>query len=131
MHNFSDRVSERLRSLERPIEAFSQVLWPYPESKLIFYVSILAVLDYVSTFIVLELSGNSQISEIGLLEKWTLQTGEFPRLLLMDMVSIFTLDYLGYWYKIPIHKAGLQWIRSCRFCPSIDSIFCSYLGGCC
>ena len=115
MHSFSDRVSERLRknaerqrSLERPIEAFSRVLWPYPESKLIFYVIILGVLDYASTFIAFELSGNSQITEIGLLAKWALQTGGFPKLLLVDMVSICTLIFLAIGARSLYTKLGFN-----------------------
>ena len=115
MFNLYDKVRNRLRkdieserSLDRPIEDFSLLLWPYPESKLIFYVSILAVLDYVSTFIALELSGNSKISEIGLLAKWALQTGGFPGLLLVDMVSIFTLIFLAIGARSLYTKLGFN-----------------------
>jgi len=102
MHIFFDGLRNRLRnhfeqerSLERPIEAFSRALWPYPESKLVFYISILAVLDFVSTFTALELSGNGQVAEVGLLAKWALQTGGFPGLLLMDVVSIGMLTCMA------------------------------------
>lgn len=99
---------ERERRLERPVEGFSRALWPYPESKLIFYVGLLAVLDYVSTFAALELSGNSQVSEVGLLAKWALQTGGFARLLLVDVVSTGTLICLAVGARYLYKKVGFN-----------------------
>ena len=115
MHTFFDGVRNRARtriereqSLERPIEAFSRVLWPYPESKLVFYVSLLAILDYVSTFTALEFSGNSHISEVGLLAKWALQTAGFPGLLIVDVVSIGTLICLAIGVRYLYTKLGFN-----------------------
>lgn len=95
MSVFLDRVKyrfqkgiEKERNLERPIESFSRVLWPYAESKLVLYVGLLAILDYLSTFAVLELSNNSRVSEAGLLAKWALQSGGFFGLLIMDLVCV-------------------------------------------
>jgi hypothetical protein len=95
MSEFLDRVKYRVhksiekeRNLERPIEAFSRVLWPYAESKLVLYVGLLAILDYLSTFAVLELSNNSRVSEAGLLAKWALQSGGFFGLLIMDLICV-------------------------------------------
>jgi len=115
MHAFFNGVKnrvrksiERERALERPIEAFSRVLWPYPESKLVFYVSLLAVLDYVSTFTALELSVNSHVSEVGLLAKWALQTGGFPGLLLMDAAAIVILICLAFGVRSLYTKLGFN-----------------------
>jgi hypothetical protein len=82
---------EKERSLERPVEAFSRVLWPYAESKLVLFVGLLAILDYLSTFAVLELSSNSGVSEAGLLAKWALHGGGFFGLLIMDLVCVSTI----------------------------------------
>lgn len=82
---------ERERSLDRPLGTLSLVLWPYPELKLVLYISLLAFLDYLSTFNALELSGNSQVAEVGLMAKWALQTGGFSRLFLVDLAVICAL----------------------------------------
>ena len=58
---------ERDRSSERYVEAVSRSLWPWRESWLLGLVSLVAVLDYVSTYAVLELSGNTHVYEGGLL----------------------------------------------------------------
>jgi hypothetical protein len=85
---------ERERRLDGPIGAISRKLWPYPESKLILYVIIAAILDYTSTFTALELSSN-QVYEAGLVAKWALKTGGFPGLFLMDIASVSTLIFMA------------------------------------
>jgi hypothetical protein len=65
-------------------------------------------LDYLSTFAALELSGNSQVSEVGLLAKWALQTGGFPRLLLADSIAIGTLICMAIIIKSLITKLGFN-----------------------
>jgi hypothetical protein len=115
MFNLYDRVRDSLRkdieherSLDRPIEDFSLLLWPYPESKLIFYISLLAILDYASTYTALNLSGNSQVAEVGLMAKWALQCGGFPRLLLVDAIAIGTLIFLAVIARYMYGKLGLK-----------------------
>jgi hypothetical protein len=94
------------RKLERPFEKFSRFLWPWAESKLILFVSLLAVLDYVSTFAALELSGNNQISEAGLLAKWALETGGFLKLFLVDAGAIGTILFLAIGVRALYRKWG-------------------------
>ena len=81
---------ERERRLDGPLGAISRKLWPYPESKLVVYAIIVAILDYTSTFAALELSGN-QVYEAGLMAKWALKTGGFPGLFLVDVASVSAL----------------------------------------
>lgn len=76
---------------ERYVEAVSRSLWPWRESLLLPLVSCLAVLDYTSTYIALELSGNNYLYEGGLLANWALQTGGFTGLFLVDIAAISTL----------------------------------------
>ena len=93
-----DRVRknvERERKLERPLEKVSMLLWPWNESRLVLFVSLLAVLDYVSTFAALELSGNNQVYESGLLANWALETGGFFKLFMVDAASIGALILLA------------------------------------
>jgi hypothetical protein len=113
MHSFFDSIRDKLRKniererrLDHPLETISLVIWPYPESKLVFYVSLLAFLDYTSTFVALRLSGNSQIYEAGLLAKWALQTGGFSKLFLVDVVCIGTLICMAYIVRSIYSKMG-------------------------
>ncbi|HEX9897436.1 MAG TPA: hypothetical protein VGA85_07270 [Dehalococcoidales bacterium] len=119
---------ERERSLDRPLEAISRVLWPYPESKLIFYVSLLAVLDYLSTFIALELSGKGQLSEVGLLANWALETGGFPRLLFVDAAVIFSLICVAINAKSIYTRLGLRGFARAAFAFLLVPYFVFIMG---
>ena len=79
------------RSMERYVEAFSRSLWPWKESWLLALVGLVAVLDYLSTFTALELSGNKYLYEGGLVANWALRTAGFTGLFLFDTVIISTL----------------------------------------
>ncbi len=102
MHRIFESMKERIRrgvererKLERPLEKVSRLLWPWDETKLVLFVSLLAVLDYISTFAALELSGNNQVYESGLLANWALETGGFIALFLVDAASIGALILLA------------------------------------
>ena len=82
---------ERDRSNEQYMETASRSLWPWGESRLLVLVGFLAVLDYVSTYAVLELSGRSDVYEGGPLASWALQTGGFARLFWIDLAATSTL----------------------------------------
>ena len=115
MLDLFDRVRNRLRKdiererhLDGHIETISIKLWPYPEKKLVFYVIIMALLDFTSTFTALKLSGNDHVSEVGLLAKWALQDGGFSRLFLVDTIAICTLIFLAIIARSMYVKFGLN-----------------------
>jgi hypothetical protein len=99
---------ERERHLEPRVETLSRKLWPYPISKLVFYITILAVLDFVSTFTALELSGCSHVYEAGPIAKWALQTGGFPVLFIVDTICISTLISLAFGARFFYERLGLK-----------------------
>lgn len=82
---------ERDRASEHYVEAVSRSLWPWRESWLLALVVLVAVLDYASTYAVLELSGNEYVYEGGPLASWALQMGGFTKLFLVDMVAVMAL----------------------------------------
>ena len=82
---------ERDRANERYVEVVSRSLWPWQESRLLAIVGCLAALDYVSTYAVLELSGNKYVCEGGPLANWALQMGGFTGLFLLDIAAVTTL----------------------------------------
>jgi len=82
---------ERDRANERYAEVVSRSLWPWQESRLLAIVGCLAALDYVSTYAVLELSGNKYVCEGGPLANWALQMGGFTGLFLLDIAAVTAL----------------------------------------
>ena len=79
------------RSTERYVEAVSRSLWPWRESRLLALVGLLVMLDYLSTFAALELSGNKYLYEGGPLANWALQTAGFAGLFLFNIFIISAL----------------------------------------
>jgi len=89
-----DRVQkswERDRSLERYVEAASRLAWPWREPWLLPLVGTVAVLDYVSTYAALELSGKGYVYESGALAGWALRMGGFDALLMADIAAVVAL----------------------------------------
>ena len=85
------RANEQDRKLEKPIEKVSRLIWPWPESKLIQFVSLLAMLDFLSTFAALRFNLSHQVYEVGPMAKWALAIGGFPILLVVDAAVIGVL----------------------------------------
>jgi len=99
---------ERDRSSERYVEAVSRSLWPWGETRLLALVGFLAMLDYVSTYAVLELSGNKYVYESGPLASWALQIGGFTGLFLFDMAAISTLLLIAVFIRSLHSKFGFK-----------------------
>ena len=99
---------ERDRSSERYVEAVSRSLWPWRESWLLALVLLLAVLDYVSTYAALELSGKMDVYEGGLLASWALRMGGFTRLFWVDMAAVSTLLLAALAFRFLHSKFGFK-----------------------
>lgn len=99
---------ERDRSNERYVEALSRSLWPWRESWLLALVCLLAILDYVSTYAVLEFSGNEYVYEGGPLASWALQIGGFTWLFLVDMAAAIALLLVAITIRSLHSKFGFQ-----------------------
>lgn len=106
---------ERDLSKERYVEAVSRSLWPWRESWLLALVGFLAVLDYVSTYAALELSGNKYIYESGPLASWALQMGGFPGLFLVDVAAVGTLMLAAITIRSLHFKFGFKGFRRTAF----------------
>jgi hypothetical protein len=97
---------ERERPIERPLEAISRKLWPWSESRLIRTVGVLAALDFISTYVFLEVSTNSRLVEGGPLAGWALKNGGFFGLFLIDFLSVGSLILLGLAVRALYRKLG-------------------------
>ena len=103
MDRFRDRMRARLeKSVERDrgadpvVGTISRFIWPWRESRLLFMVGCMVALDFTSTFVVIELSGNNFVGEGGRLANWALETGGFAALFLMDIVAVTTMFTIAF-----------------------------------
>lgn len=99
---------ERDRSKERYFEAASRSLWPWRESKLLATVSLVALLDYLSTYAFLALSGNMRLTEGGPLARWALHQGGLSTLFLIDLAAVAGLAMLAVSTRLLYTRFGFQ-----------------------
>ena len=99
---------ERDRASERYVEVVSKCLWPWRESWLLLLVGLLAVLDYISTYTLLELSGKMAIYEGGALASWALQIDGFRGLFLMNITAVSTLSLAAVTTRFLYAKFGFK-----------------------
>ena len=85
----------RDRRREPVVERVSRYLWPWREAWLAGLVTLLAFLDYLSTYALLELSNKPYVYERGPLAHWALQAGGFGGLLMMDILEVGALYLLA------------------------------------
>jgi hypothetical protein len=88
------RDIERERVLEPRFEAFSRLLWPWSVSKLVLFITTMAILDSVSTFAALKLSAH-HVTEVGLIASRALKAGGYPYLFLEQIIIIAALLLLA------------------------------------
>jgi hypothetical protein len=97
---------EKEKALDRPLDNFSRRLWPWREWKLTIFVAGLAMLDFISTYAALELSGNPYITEAGKLASWALDIGGFLGLFIIDCVALVGMILLAYGTRCLYMKYG-------------------------
>ena len=89
------RDIERERILEPRFEAFSRLLWPWSELKLVLFITTMAICDSISTFTALKLSANNHVTEVGLIASRALKAGGYPYLFLEQIIIIAALLLLA------------------------------------
>jgi hypothetical protein len=83
-----NKAQERDRQLERPVERISRLIWPWSEAKLVLLVSMLALLDFISTVTALKWNVSHHVQEVGWLAKWAFNAGGFPGLFFVYAAAI-------------------------------------------
>jgi hypothetical protein len=91
-----NRAREIDRGFGRYAERLSRFLWPWRERWLLVVVVSLAILDFTSTYILLDLSGKNSVYESGLLAMWAVDRGGFGFLLLVDMIAAVVLSLAAF-----------------------------------
>jgi hypothetical protein len=99
---------ERDRRAEKHVEAASRLLWRWREPWLIALVSFVALLDYASTYAVLEFSGKGYLNEGGRLASWALEKGGFGGLFLADMAAVLSISLLALVLRAILIRAGFK-----------------------
>jgi hypothetical protein len=85
------KAVERDRRAEASIEAISRSLWRWRERRLALLVGVMALLDFATTSMALQLSGKTYVYEGGLLAGWALRVGGLGWLFLIDMAAVAAL----------------------------------------
>jgi hypothetical protein len=86
------KAKERDRRAERYFEAASRFLWRWSLPWLVAFTCFVALLDYASTYAVLELSGKRYLNEGGPLASWALQKSGFGGLFLADLAAVTAIS---------------------------------------
>lgn len=86
------KAKERDRRSERYFEAASRFLWPWRLSRLVAFAGFVALMDYCSTYAVLEFSGKRYLNEGGPLASWALEEGGFAGLFLADLAAVAAIS---------------------------------------
>jgi hypothetical protein len=89
------RSLERDRKMERSLEGLSRRVWPWRLWLLVGLVAVLALLDHLSTYAVLELSGREDVFERGILAGWALRLGGFRMFFYVDIAAVALLSLLA------------------------------------
>ena len=97
-----------------PIAAFSRRLWPWRERWLLALVAAVALLDCLTTYAALEMSGKEGIREIGVLGSWALKGG-FAGLLLADACALTALSLAAAAARILCRRRGLNHLGRAAF----------------
>ncbi len=103
-----DRFREIDRGLGRYAERISRFLWPWQERWLWLVVGLLAILDFASTYILLDLSGKDNVYESGRMAIWALKIGGFPFLLLVDLIAAVVLSLMAFIARYLYGKHGFK-----------------------
>lgn len=91
---FKDQIRkniERDQSFENKVESIAQAVWPWRDRWLPILLVIVAALDFISTYLLLEFSDDKVIHEGGMLAGWALRLGGMRWLLLVDILAACVL----------------------------------------
>ena len=104
----AESSAERERFLEGRMRFVSRIIWPWNDSLLVPLAALLAALDLLSTYVLLELSGNVHVYESGLLASWALQRGGFNGLYIMNAAAVGMLCLIAVSARLFYGRFGLE-----------------------
>ena len=101
------KAVERDRRVEGRVEAISRALWRWREQRLVVLVALLALLDYTTTGIALELTEKGYVED-GLIAGWALRVGGFGWLFIIDLGAVIFLSLTALAARYLLAKSGFQ-----------------------
>ena len=84
----SPRSIRRGRTAERFVTQLSRIVWPWRLGWLVPLVALLAALDLISTYLLLEHSGKTYVYESGPLAAWALTKGGYNSLYIANALGV-------------------------------------------
>ena len=104
-----ERAHEIDRGLGRYAEKLSRFVWPWPESRLLVMVFVVAISDFLSTYLVLTFKNNAY--ESGSVAQWALDKGGFFLLLGVDLMvagvlSLAAIGIRSFYARIKVQGYG-------------------------
>ena len=84
----SERSIGRGRAVEGLVARLSRIVWPWRLGWLVPLVALLAALDLISTYLLLEHSGKSYAYESGPLAAWALRAGGYNSLYIVNALGV-------------------------------------------
>lgn len=109
------KAKERDRRSERYFEAASRFLWPWRLHWLVAFAAFVALLDYGSTYAVLELSGKRYLNEGGPLASWALEKGGFGGLFLADVAAVSAISLAALFMRLIFLRFGFKGFARAAF----------------
>lgn len=107
-HSWFIKSREIDRGLGKYAERISRFLWPWRECWLLVVAGSLCFLDFVTTYILLGLSGRNDVYESGFLASRALDRGGFLLLLAVDIIAMAVLLLLAFAARHFYRKKGLR-----------------------
>jgi len=102
------KTRELDRGLGKYVERISRFIWPWREYRLLVVAGCLCLLDFVTTYILLGMTGRNDVYESGLIASRALATGGFPFLLAVDIIAMVVLSLLAFVARLFYVKRGLE-----------------------
>lgn len=105
---------ERSKVYDERLGPFAQKVWPWRDHWLSALVAVVMLLDFGSTYLLLEFVGNVFVYEGGMLAGWALRLGGMRGLLLVDLLAAAALISIAF---------ALRYLFSKRRCTGYGRAF--------
>ena len=109
----------RDRKFEPSIERVSRYLWPWREAWLVRTAFLVAALDFLSTYALLDLSNKPNAYERGILASRALQVDGFRGLLIMNLLAVGTICLVAIGAKLLYSRFGYHGFARAGFVAAI------------
>jgi hypothetical protein len=99
---------QRGKAAERHITTLSRLVWPWRDALLVPLAALLAALDLISTYFLLEHSNKTYVYESGPLARWALGLAGFNGLYIMNVVAVAFLCSVATGARLFYARLGLS-----------------------